>query len=92
MIVIYLFSIYQMLHLVTCGGSTATSAEAADDCPKRAVNSNVRPEEESVLSLPSGESRCRGRRSAVGATEEEASAFVGARFRGERSETSLGYG
>jgi hypothetical protein len=26
-----------MLHLVPCRGSTAPSAEAADDCPKRAV-------------------------------------------------------
>ena len=52
------------------------SAEAADNM--------IRPEEESVLALSSGESRRRGRRSAVGATEEEASAFVGARIQGER--------
>lgn len=47
----------------------------------------------SVLSLSSGESSCRGRRSAAGATEEEAGSFVGTRIRGDQSETSLlGYG
>jgi hypothetical protein len=78
-----------MLHLVSCGGSTATSAKAADDCPKREVKKNlIRPEEVSFHALSSGESRRRGRRSAVGATEEEAASFVGARKRGERFKTS----
>lgn len=68
-----------MLHLVTCQGSTATSAEAADDCPKRAVKKNlIKPEEASVLALSSGESSWRvGGERRRRETWEEPGSFVG---------------
>lgn len=78
--------ILQMLHLES-SRRAQVSAETAD-CRSGSVEEKIRPEEEVCSFTAIRRKSAPRRRSAVGATEEEASAFVGARIRGERSETS----
>jgi len=54
-----------------------TGDRRSGDLPKRQTRKNDQTRRSVCSSLSSGESRGRGRRSAVGATEEEAAAFVG---------------